>query len=93
MMLEPIALPTERSALPDHAAIDETRSSGAEVPNPTIVSPMMSEETPRLRATAAAPSTNRSAAQTRMPNPATIAAMERSQGRVRVSVGAHYKTG
>jgi len=50
-----------------------TSISGAEVPKPTTVRPMTSGETPRLRAVADAPVTNRSALQTNKAKPASIA--------------------
>ena len=53
-------------------AVAEVNISGAEVPKATIVSPMISGETPRLRAVVDAPSTNLSALQMRPANPKTI---------------------
>ncbi len=50
-----------------------TSISGAEVPKPTIVRPMMSGDTPKLRAVAEAPSTNRSALHISRPKPVRIA--------------------
>ena len=50
----------------------ETRISGADVANATMVSPIRSGATPRLRAMAAAPCTKRSAPQIRRIRPATI---------------------
>jgi len=74
VMLEPIALPIASPELPCREATADTSISGAEVPKPTIVRPMSSGDTPRLRAVAAAPMTKRSAPQTRSANPAMTAA-------------------
>lgn len=76
VMLEPRALPMPMNALPSSEATRLTRSSGAEVPKPTIVMPMTSVETPRSRAMLAAPVTKRSAAQVSTTRPTTIAAMD-----------------
>lgn len=44
-ILEPITFPTERFPLSPKAAIAERKSSGAEVPNATIVNPISAVET------------------------------------------------
>ena len=59
--LEPSALPTASCPAPLIAALIETIISGAEVPTETTVNPMIIGEIPKFRATAALPSTNRSA--------------------------------
>ena len=53
----------------------ETTISGADVPKPTIVMPMIMIETPSNRAMAAAPSTNLSALQISKASPVMMAAM------------------
>ena len=79
-MFDPIALPMAMPGLPCSAAIVDTRISGAEVPNPTTVSPISRGGTPRLRASAAAPMTKRSAPHTRRPRPNTMAVTAGSIG-------------
>ena len=74
-IFEPIALPTAKPPAPSNAAIVETNISGADVPNDTMVRPITNGEIPIKRAVAAAPSTKRSALQTRMTKPAKSAAM------------------
>ncbi len=76
VILEPIALPSPIAGLPDQAAIPETSISGAEVPKPTMVRPMMRGEIPRLRAVAEAPITKRSAPQINRAKPIMMAAIE-----------------
>ena len=56
-MLEPTTLPMAISALPCAAPMKLTTISGAEVPMPTMVSPMTNSLRPKRRATAEAPST------------------------------------
>ena len=56
------------------AAMMETRISGAEVANATIVRPISNGATPRLRAVAAAPCTKRSAPKISRARPAAISA-------------------
>jgi hypothetical protein len=56
--------------LPRSEAMAETSISGAEVPKPTMVSPTTSVGTPKLRASADAPLTSRSAAQISRTKPA-----------------------
>ena len=73
VMFEPIALPTASPGLPPNEAIEATRISGAEVPSPTTVKPMTRGDTPRLRAVAEAPVTNKSALQINKPKPASMA--------------------
>ena len=70
-MFEPIALPIEIPGLPRHDAIADTKISGAEVPIPTMVRPIIKGEIPRLRAAAEAPRTNRSELQTSNARPMT----------------------
>ena len=72
-MLEPSALPTAISPAPEREALSETRISGAEVPNDTTVKPIIIGVTPRLRAKAAAPATNRSADQIKPAKPIKMA--------------------
>ena len=69
VILDPSALPTPIAGLPCQAATAETSISGAEVPNPTMVRPIISGLTPRLRAVAEAPATKRSAPQTSRTKP------------------------
>ncbi len=73
VILEPSALPMDSPPLPCEAATAETTISGAEVPKPTMVRPIISGETPKLRAVAAAPATKRSAPQTRSTKPTIMA--------------------
>ena len=70
-MFDPTTLPTAISFAPSSAAVTLTASSGADVPNATIVSPMMSGDTPRRRARPDAPETNQSAPLTSRAKPAT----------------------
>jgi len=76
VILEPSALPTPSAGFPCQAAMADTKISGAEVPMPTMVSPIIIGETPRFRAVAAAPCTNRSAPQTRNTKPTMTAKEE-----------------
>ena len=71
-MFEPRALPMASDGLPCNEAVAETIISGAEVPKPTMVRPTTRVETPKLRASADAPATRRSAAQMSSTNPASI---------------------
>ena len=73
VMFEPNALPTAMPGLPLVAANTATSISGAEVPKPTMVRPMISGDTCMLSATAAAPLMKRSALQISKTKPATIA--------------------
>ena len=68
--LEPTIFPTPSAGLPPHAAIVETTSSGAEVPNPRTMAPTTTELILRDRASCAAESTNISPAFTSMKSPA-----------------------
>ena len=61
MMLLPITLPRRMSVLPLISDENETASSGAPVPNATIVRPIKSLLTLKLEATDEAPSTSQSA--------------------------------
>ena len=72
-ILLPKALPTARSLEPLKDALTETSSSGADVPNPKIVSPISIGDRPKLRAVALAPVTKRSAPHTNRRVPATMA--------------------
>ena len=73
-IFEPSALPTASS--PDPASTDmiEIRISGEDVPTETTVSPISMGVRPARWAMADAPSTKRSALQTRIAKPAAIAA-------------------
>ncbi len=75
-ILDPSALPIDRPGFPDQAAMPETSNSGADVPKPTTVKPMIIGETPRLRDIAAAPMTKRSAPQMRTIRPAMTARID-----------------
>jgi len=75
VMFEPKALPTASDGLPPEAAKAATSISGAEVPKPTIVRPIINGETPKLRAVAEAPSTKKSALQINKAKPARMATM------------------
>jgi len=68
-MFDPMTFPIARSGAPFVAAIMLTRSSGAEVPNAIIVSPITSVEILRRFAIEAAPSTRRSAPFKRITKP------------------------
>jgi hypothetical protein len=72
-MLEPMALPTARLPACSMAAVADTISSGAEVPNATTVRPTIIGVIPRLRAVDTAPDTKRSALQTSTIRPITMA--------------------
>ena len=61
MMLLPMTLPRRMSVLPLMRDENETASSGAPVPNATMVRPMRSLETLKLAATEEAPLTSQSA--------------------------------
>ena len=77
VMLEPIALPMARPVLPPYAAMLATSISGAEVPKPTMVSPIMRGDIPKLRAVDDAPNTNKSALQMSIAKPAKMATTSR----------------
>ena len=70
--LEPSALPIANSGLPLSAETAEEKISGADVPNATIVRPIINGETPKIRASADAPNTNLSAPQIKPINPRMI---------------------
>ena len=55
--LLPTIFPMARSTSPFRAAVTEVMSSGSDVPNATIVRPMILSETPKKSAIPAAPST------------------------------------
>ena len=65
--------PIARPGVPDHAASAETSISGADVANPTIVSPTSTGETPKFRAVAEAPTMKRSPPQASKARPTKIA--------------------
>ena len=71
-ILDPMALPIAKIALPSNAAINATTISGADVPSETTVSPMTIFETPRFVAVAAAPDKKRSALQINTAKPTII---------------------
>ena len=73
-MFEPSALPTASAPDPVTADMTEIRISGAEVPTETTVSPINIGVRPARCAIAEAPSTNRSALQTRAAKPAAMTA-------------------
>jgi hypothetical protein len=77
-IFEPIALPTASSGLPFSAEMADEKISGADVPNATIVKPIMRGETPIFRANADAPKTNLSAPQINPINPRTIMTASRN---------------
>jgi len=64
---------TSKPVLLSSEAMAETRISGAEVPMPTMVRPMIRGDMPQLRAAAAAPLTNRPAPHASKRSPATTA--------------------
>ena len=68
-MLEPSALPIARLGVSSSTATTEIRISGAEVPKPIIVMPIIIVETPRCLAIEVAPSTNISALHTSKASP------------------------
>ncbi len=90
-IFEPMAFPIARLVLPASAAIAETTSSGAEVPNPTMTRPTMSGEIPRWRAMAAAPFTKRSALQANIIKPISIARIACSIKKVIVFLLVSYQ--
>ncbi len=69
---DPRALPMASSGLLLSAATAEEKISGAEVPNATIVKPIIKGETPKFRANADAPNTNLSAPQIKPIKPRTM---------------------
>src|SRR3989338_10741163 len=77
-MLEPTTLPTAMSVTPLIADVILTESSGADVPNATIVRPMTSEDTPRRFAKDDAPSTSKFADFTKAKRETTTMINERS---------------
>ena len=76
--LEPRALPIANSGLSSNAATAEEKISGADVPNATMVRPIIKGETPKFRASAEAPCTNLSAPQINPINPRTIMIVSRN---------------
>ena len=68
-MFEPSTLPTATSALPSHAPVRLTTSSGHDVPKPTMVRPITNSLTPSFLAMEEAPSTSQSAPRTMSPKP------------------------
>ena len=71
--------PHRRADQGDEAA--EENISGADVPNATMVSPIIRGETPQFLASAEAPKTNLSAPQIRPINPRTMMKVSRSISR------------
>lgn len=71
-------MPIANSGLLLSAEAAEENISGADVPNATMVRPIISGETPKLRARAEAPNTNLSAPQIRPINPRTIMTVSRN---------------
>jgi hypothetical protein len=56
-ILDPNAFPTAKPEFPCKEEIPDTKISGAEVPNPTIVNPITKDETPICLAIETAPET------------------------------------
>ena len=75
IILLPITFPIEIPLLPATAALRLTAASGALVPIATMVSPITSSGTPNFLATAAAPSTKKSAPFMSIIKPIIILAM------------------
>ena len=71
-ILLPTTFPTAMSRSPRKAATTEVATSGSEVPAATIVSPMISSETPKCLAICTAPSTRNFEPITRPPTPTRI---------------------
>ena len=76
-ILEPYAFPSASCGELFIAENIDTTISGADVPKPTITIPIRKVLIPKNWATPTAPSTNRSALQTKIIRPATIATTER----------------
>jgi len=91
-ILEPMALPMARSGVSSNTEISEIKISGADVPKPMMVIPMISVDTPRLLAVAAAPSTNRSALQTSRMRPQITDSIDNNMGLVGLESGAQSIT-
>jgi hypothetical protein len=70
--LEPTTLPTAIPGAPASAALTLVTSSGAEVPNPTSVTPMTSGDIPSRLATATEPRTRPSPPSNRSTRPPRI---------------------
>ena len=68
-IFDPTTLPTEMSEFPSIAPVRLTTSSGQEVPNPTMVSPITNSLIPALLAIEEAPFTSQSAPSTTSPRP------------------------
>lgn len=79
-MLEPKAFPTASVLAPSRAAMPDTISSGADVPNATMVRPTSIGVMPRLSAVATAPSTNLSALQIKIIKPIITAKLNTNNG-------------
>ena len=77
---EPSALPIANSGCPSTADTADEKISGAEVPNATIVRPIIRGEAPKFLARPEAPKTNLSAPQIKPMNPRTIMAESRNIG-------------
>jgi len=72
-ILEPTALPIANPVLPCIEAIAATKISGADVPRPTMVRPMIKGDTPKFFAIAEEPLTKKSAENTKKTKPASKA--------------------
>ncbi len=79
-MLDPSALPIAKSPAPFSEALIDTITSGADVPNDTMVRPITNYATPKDFAIAALPATKRSALQTKPPKPISMAIAARAMG-------------
>ena len=79
-IFEPIALPMARAGLPPYEAKPATIISGADVPKPTIVSPMINGGTSKFLAVAAAPMIKRSALQISKIKPEIMAMLSTNIG-------------
>ena len=77
-IFEPIAFPVASPVLPCMEAIPATNISGAEVPNPIIVRPIIKGDIPKFRAMADVPLTKKSAENIKKKKPARRAAENRS---------------
>lgn len=80
-MFEPSAFPMANSGSPSQAEAAEENISGADVPNATMVSPIINGEMPQFLASAEAPNTNLSAPQIKPINPRTMMTVSRSINR------------
>ena len=74
-MFEPIALPVASPVFPWADAMAATSISGADVPRPTMVRPIINGGIPKFRAMAEVPLTKKSAEKIKKVKPAKSAAM------------------